>query len=702
MPADALDLRIANGPPAMNVGAQIADLPNALWAGLDQAYKTRQRDAFKDGLPKTADGQLDLNAIAETIARTGGAEKALPAITAASGAEADANLSAMRRGGNGPSAFFPNAPTTAGTTPIASPPSSGAPPSTATTPTSLVSGGGGLFSGLFGRNEQREPGNPEAPPSTASALTPARPLPQAPSSQSGYLGYSGGDNGQNTIASVVAAQGIPDEAAGPVILEISRRTGLDPNRPIDVSDRAIRSHIVGVIQQAKRGGQQQIARAAGLPSSQPGSDVANGQPAPTAGAGSGGSPEGNSIAGIVGSAQLPPDVAPQIVNALARSIQAHPEAPLASEQATRVAQIVDSYRQRNGIASPQSGAIATDPTAGGLVPQAWIDRGGTMATYRDALAAGVAQRGASEGARAGAIEQIKAINKYIIETNTPTPDLKMYNAAVAHGYRGTPQQFQGDLAEIKKRGEVNAENSALTPGQKEYRDQRQPSETQADYEARKAGAKQGAEGIAGAGVDTFKAAEKNYQAAQATKYRLDLIDHSIEQLGPAGWMGSAAGTRASAARAWNTFAESSLAPDVARRNRIDPQKIATVEDFNKQTINLGFELARTLGSREAQNIVTQAVSSVPNVNQSPLGAKLVSASLRQAALRQEDFYEYLAQHPAKAGADVEFNRANPPEKYSLRATSSIGVPVSIKTQQQFEWLPSGATFIKDGKTWRKP
>jgi hypothetical protein len=309
--------------------------------------------------------------------------------------------------------------------------------------------------------------------------------------------------------------------------------------------------------------------------------------------------------------------------------------------------------------------------------------------------------GVSPSQQATALERMKAIDKYLGDTATPSRELKLYNAAVAQGYRGTPQQFEGDLAELKKRGEVNAENLALTPAQKEYRDSRQPGETLPEYTARTAGLKSGAEGIAGAMVDAFKDAGKNYTAAQATKYRLDLIDHSIDALGPQ-WMGSAANTRANLAKAWNTFAESSLAPDIVARNKIDPSKIANWEDFNKQTTNLGFELARSLGSREAMQVVAQATNSVPNANQTPLGAKLVSASLRQAAQRQQDYYEYLSQRPGQVGADVEFNKQNPPEKYSLRAIASTGAPVKINSQTEYGWLPSGANFIKDGKPWRKP
>jgi hypothetical protein len=197
-----------------------------------------------------------------------------------------------------------------------------------------------------------------------------------------------------------------------------------------------------------------------------------------------------------------------------------------------------------------------------------------------------------------------------------------------------------------------------------------PGESFSDFQARTAGQTETAKKFAEITGDQYKKAGDNYQAAQATLYRLGIIDHSIDALGP-NWMGAGANLKAGVAKSWNSVAQ--LLPDgMASKFQIDPNKVATWEDINKQTTNLGFELAKTLGSREAQMIVQQSISSVPGAQQTYLGSKLVSASLRQAAQRQQDYYEYLGQHPGQVGADIAFNQTHPIQQYVNNAVQSIG------------------------------
>jgi hypothetical protein len=83
-PADSLNLLIAKGPPdATNFANQIANLPNAYWSGLDEAYKRRQQDAFQNGIPLGPDGQPDLAAIGKTALQTGGVSAIAPYSTLA-------------------------------------------------------------------------------------------------------------------------------------------------------------------------------------------------------------------------------------------------------------------------------------------------------------------------------------------------------------------------------------------------------------------------------------------------------------------------------------------------------------------------------------------------------------------------------------------------------------------------------------------
>jgi hypothetical protein len=66
-PADSLDLLIAHGPPdATDFAKQIAGLPGAYYAGLDEAYKRRNQDAFQNGVP------TDLPSLYKSLLTLGG------------------------------------------------------------------------------------------------------------------------------------------------------------------------------------------------------------------------------------------------------------------------------------------------------------------------------------------------------------------------------------------------------------------------------------------------------------------------------------------------------------------------------------------------------------------------------------------------------------------------------------------------------
>jgi len=91
-PADSLDLLIAHGPPdATDFAKQIAGLPGAYYAGLDEAYKRRQQDAFQNGVPTITvigpDGKPtqapDYNAAGVTALKMGGVPAVAPFATLA-------------------------------------------------------------------------------------------------------------------------------------------------------------------------------------------------------------------------------------------------------------------------------------------------------------------------------------------------------------------------------------------------------------------------------------------------------------------------------------------------------------------------------------------------------------------------------------------------------------------------------------------
>jgi hypothetical protein len=259
-----------------------------------------------------------------------------------------------------------------------------------------------------------------------------------------------------------------------------------------------------------------------------------------------------------------------------------------------------------------------------------------------------------------------------------------------------PGAGTGMIDQAKSMMDAAAKTFAPSRNVSDYMVGHQPGESMADYQARVAGQKATATKFADIAGEQYQEAGKNYQAAQATLYRLGIIDHSIDALGP-NWMGAGANLKAGLAKSWNGIAQ--LLPDnIASKFQINPNKVATWEDINKQTTNLGFELAKTLGSREAQMIVQQSISSVPGSQQTYLGSKLVAASLRQAAQRQQDYYEFLGQHPGQVGADIAFNRLHPVQQYVDAAVKSVGNAQQRPGQQAAapKLPPPGSVVVQNG------
>lgn len=181
-------------------------------------------------------------------------------------------------------------------------------------------------------------------------------------------------------------------------------------------------------------------------------------------------------------------------------------------------------------------------------------------------------------------------------------------------------------------------------------------------------------------VKQYEKAGEVAQTAQGLSMRLDMMDHSADVLNSAGWSSTGAGANAKLGAAKSV---NSLLQTVGLPAAIDPNKVANWEDLNKETTRAGFDLARTLGSREAATIVQSSVSAVPGAENSPLGFKLVSSGIRQAIQRERDYYnfatEYAKTHRGNTfGADVEFNKQFPPDLYSKTAVANAIPPDAIK------------------------
>jgi len=192
-------------------------------SGRDQKAKNDLRDAFKGGVPLTADGQPDFSAMAKILYQKGGLSEGTAAaqlgITQQNqqfGQQQSSNIGSVERGAPPPQSA------------IVSPPSSNRSASTVVAP----------------------------------------PLNRGGQEQQGQAG--------GTLMQVLSAQGIPNNQLGAASASIGRQLGVDPSAPINLQDPQVRNVLVPAIQQLKRMGIGQVQQ--GQP--QPQAQMAQGQPAP--------------------------------------------------------------------------------------------------------------------------------------------------------------------------------------------------------------------------------------------------------------------------------------------------------------------------------------------------------------------------------------------------------------------------------------
>lgn len=133
------------------------------------------------------------------------------------------------------------------------------------------------------------------------------------------------------------------------------------------------------------------------------------------------------------------------------------------------------------------------------------------------------------------------------------------------------------------------------------------------------------------GAKEYAESTTNYKNARNLEQRLDVMDHDIETLGPS-WMGAGANGKMAAAKTWNSFLDS-----VGYKGaHVDPAKVAAGEELTKETMRTGFELAKTLGPREAMQTIQNSIAAVPGIMNTYLGAKYMSATIRAGTMFDED------------------------------------------------------------------
>lgn len=198
---------------------------------------------------------------------------------------------------------------------------------------------------------------------------------------------------------------------------------------------------------------------------------------------------------------------------------------------------------------------------------------------------------------------------------------------------------------------------------------------------------EGAKGVAAETNPILASAAKSNDAAQSTLYRVADMRNELEQLPSSGWLAPGTGfaERSDAAKSINTAFSMLGIKD--KNLPFDANSVASGQALQKLTRTMGFDLARTLGSREAAMIINQAVGTVPSADNTPLGAKRLLASIGEVAQRQIDWYNYAQQWASETGgsllgASAKFNAIHPPQQYAARALVSTLPPPAVALLRQ--------------------
>jgi hypothetical protein len=193
----------------------------------------------------------------------------------------------------------------------------------------------------------------------------------------------------------------------------------------------------------------------------------------------------------------------------------------------------------------------------------------------------------------------------------------------------------------------------------------------------------------------YEKARETYSGAQEVQSQLAGMEDAARTLNKSNWSSTGTGGNARLALAktvnsiWQTLG-------VKDQNLpFNPDSVASWEKLTKETTRLGFGLARTLGAREAMQIVQGAIKANPNVENTPEGFRMVLNSIRQNAERQSDYFEYATNYAQThggdlVGAEVQFNKLNPPSLYARRAIVQARKDIPQEAVEQLRNDPSSA------------
>jgi hypothetical protein len=142
---------------------------------------------------------------------------------------------------------------------------------------------------------------------------------------------------------------------------------------------------------------------------------------------------------------------------------------------------------------------------------------------------------------------------------------------------------------------------------------------------------------------------------------------------------------------------------------VDPNQIGSAEEVNKLATKLGQAQSRLLGAREAAQIVNQSIEANPGLQTTKQGRQYLFATMDAALARQQQYPKFINDYVNKwhtaQGAEQEFNRQNPPDKYVAQAgvasaPPEFSNPVALnKAIQHLRANPDAATVALFNKIY---
>lgn len=171
-----------------------------------------------------------------------------------------------------------------------------------------------------------------------------------------------------------------------------------------------------------------------------------------------------------------------------------------------------------------------------------------------------------------------------------------------------------------------------------------------------------------------------FQSSQQALGSLTYMDAAFDNMVKAGGMlvpGAAAGFRTELGKFVNTIAQVT-----GKSPPFDPSAVASVEDINKETKRMGAMVTTQFfgGSHEAAQTIQNMTSSVPSIDNTYLGGKVITDGIRaqlQRVIDQRNFENQWQADPRNqgslVGADEEFNAQHPAEDYAKQVLGKYGL-----------------------------